>query len=57
MTRDLDGTVLGAAIVSRGALTGAMNRYPRRVCVSINRGFSAESPNASRSFAMAAFRP
>jgi hypothetical protein len=27
------------------APTGAMNRYPRRASVSMNRGFSAESPH------------
>jgi len=28
-------------------VTGARNRYPRRASVSMNRGFSAESPSAS----------
>ncbi len=34
-------------------VTGARNRYPRCASVSINRGFSAESPSASRSLLMA----
>jgi hypothetical protein len=33
--------------------TGAMNRYPRLASVSMNRGFSAESPRASRILLMA----
>ena len=38
------------------ACTGARKRYPRRACVSTNRGESAESPSACRSFFMALFR-
>ena len=37
--------------------TGAINRYPRRANVSTNRGFSAESPSASRKRLTAAFSP
>ena len=37
--------------------TGAMNRYPRRGRVSTKRGFSAESPRASRSRLMALPKP
>lgn len=36
--------------------TGARNRYPRRACVSMKRGLSAESPSAWRNFAIPALR-
>ena len=36
---------------------GARNRYPRRGSVSIKLGASAESPSASRTLLIAAFRP
>jgi hypothetical protein len=35
---------------------GAMNRYPRRGRVSTKRGFSDESPSASRILLIAVFR-
>jgi len=37
-------------------LAGAMKRYPRRARVSMNTGASADSPSASRSLLIAAFR-
>ncbi len=37
-------------------LTGAINRYPRRASVSMNRGFPGASPNACRNLLTAAFR-
>ncbi len=40
-------------VLSGVAVNGAINRYPRRACVSTNLGFSAVSPRASRSFRMA----
>jgi hypothetical protein len=37
--------------------TGAMKRYPRFGSVSMKRGFSAESPRASRRWLIALFKP
>ena len=48
---------LGRELRSSASSTGAMNLYPRRGKVSINRELSLESPRASRSFLMAEFRP
>jgi len=49
------GAILPLAAPST-PVTDAMNRYPRRGIVSINRGLSAESPSASRSLMIAVFR-
>ena len=42
-----------AAPPASSTATGAMNRYPRRGTVSMNRGFAASSPSAARSLARA----
>ena len=47
----------GCGVTATASRIGATKRYPRRETVSMNRGFSAESPKATRSFRMAVFRP
>src|SRR5580692_3988183 len=47
----------GAPPIAGTVWVGAINRYPRRVSVSTNRGLSAESLRAWRSLLTDAFRP
>src|SRR5258707_12697594 len=57
---DLSLAAAPSAALSNAGLfnsTGAMNRYPLRGSVSMNRGWSEESPSTSRSLITALFNP